>query len=69
MADLTSQRRKHVQTSRAVAKAAGSPLIRDDATQDKICAFAAAIAASEVEESEKKKAREAQKGRRHPRMN
>ena len=59
MAELVSQRKRHVQTLRSVAKICRLELIRDDSSQDRVRAFAAAIEASEAEESQKQKARDA----------
>ena len=46
MADVPVQRKKLVQTLRACARACAVPLVCDDAAQERVAAFAAAIAAS-----------------------
>ena len=46
MADLAAERKKHVQALRACARACGVRLVRDDAGQERVRAFAAAIDAS-----------------------
>ena len=59
MADLVVQRKAHVQALRSCARACGIPLVRDDAGQDRVRVFVAAIAASRGAAREKAKAREA----------
>ena len=46
MADLATQRKAQVRALRACARACGVPLVRDDAGQERVAAFAAAIEGS-----------------------
>ena len=59
MTDLNSRRRGGVKILRSVAKACGVPLVRDDASRDKVRSFFSAIEAAKPEESELEKARTA----------
>ena len=59
MAGVRVQRKKLVQTLRACARACAVPLVRDDAAQERVAAFAAAIAASAGPAQQKAAARTA----------